>query len=342
MSVLRRWVTHHLLWVTAALGAAVMLLPAMPAMASTYAVTDLGTLGGGASGATDINSSGTVVGWSRTTGGQVHAFLWRHGRMIDLGTLGGGTSTATGVNDVGTIVGTSTVRSGGPRRGFLWRRGVMRDIGTPLPARIGNGGAIIGNVTNPAGLSNAAYRARGRWHVLPLRGFDGSVGQDVNDHGAAVGFLFFEPHGASAFVYRNGHLRVLPNAEGAEETAAYAIDNSGRIAGERFDPLAVLLRSGGVWNPLPAPLLVDPEIRDMNDCAEIVGAHHPDVFFKPRAFVITQGAAADLNTQIPSGSGWRLGVANAINDRGQIVGVGRIGGHQHAFLLTPAAPTCLG
>jgi probable HAF family extracellular repeat protein len=74
----------------------------------------------------------------------------------------------------------------------------------------------------------------------------------------------------------------------------------------------------------------------MNDCGQIVGAHHPAQFFKPHAYLIADGTAVDLNSQIPPGSEWRLGVATAINDAGQIVGVGRHDGLQHAFLLEPA------
>ncbi len=47
------------------------------------------------------------------------------------------------------------------------------------------------------------------------------------------------------------------------------------------------------------------------------------------------GPIEDLNDLIPSGSGWTLEQANCVNDNGQIVGLGSIGGHTHAFLLTP-------
>ncbi len=43
----------------------------------------------------------------------------------------------------------------------------------------------------------------------------------------------------------------------------------------------------------------------------------------------------DLNSLLPSGSGWNLGGATGINDSGQIVGYGIDNGQDHAFLLTP-------
>jgi probable HAF family extracellular repeat protein len=43
----------------------------------------------------------------------------------------------------------------------------------------------------------------------------------------------------------------------------------------------------------------------------------------------------DLNNLIPANSGWFLQAANAINDKGQIVGEGTLNGQIEAFLLTP-------
>jgi hypothetical protein len=43
----------------------------------------------------------------------------------------------------------------------------------------------------------------------------------------------------------------------------------------------------------------------------------------------------DLNSLIPPNSGWKLRMANAINDRGQIVGRGLLNGQKRGFLLEP-------
>src|SRR5262245_59554934 len=94
---------------------------------SSYAVTDLGTLGGSSSLAYGINDAGQVVGEATTSGGYGHAFLYQNGGMADLGTLGGTYSVANGINDVGQVVG-DTYMSDGSTHVFLYQNGGMTDL----------------------------------------------------------------------------------------------------------------------------------------------------------------------------------------------------------------------
>lgn len=72
-----------------------------------YTVTDLGTLGGNRSWASDIDDRGQVVGRSSPEGRDpTHGFIWDStAGMRDIGTLGGGYSGAACFNDVGQVGG---------------------------------------------------------------------------------------------------------------------------------------------------------------------------------------------------------------------------------------------
>jgi probable HAF family extracellular repeat protein len=100
------------------------------------------------------------------------------------------------MNDAGLVAGVSTNGSGF-QHGFLWNGGMMVDLGT-----LGGG-------------SSAAY--------------------DVNAAGDVVGFSYTGAGVSSAFLFRNGFLLdlnlLIPAASGWLLEEAYAINDSGRIAG---------------------------------------------------------------------------------------------------------------
>jgi probable HAF family extracellular repeat protein len=92
---------------------------------------DLGTLGGGESGASDVSADGSVVvGWAHNAAGQKRAFRWTAaGGMQDLGTLGGGESWATGVSADGSVVVGGARNAAGQERAFRWTAaGGMEDL----------------------------------------------------------------------------------------------------------------------------------------------------------------------------------------------------------------------
>ncbi|WP_298232412.1 PEP-CTERM sorting domain-containing protein [uncultured Azohydromonas sp.] len=93
------------------------------------AVTELGSLGGGDTGAYGLNDRGVVVGASRTSTGEFHAYVYQDGVLNDLNDLllpGAAKrwelSDAFDINDRGQIVGSGTIN--GVRRAY---------IATPVP-----------------------------------------------------------------------------------------------------------------------------------------------------------------------------------------------------------------
>src|SRR6185369_7866059 len=121
------------------------------AQGSGYSILDLGTLGGSSSYVSAINDRGQVVGYSETSSGETHAFLWKKGTMTDLGTLGGGASEAADINKFGQVVGWSTLASG-ERHAFLWEKGRMTDLGTlsgndSYAVDINDNGQVAGTAT---------------------------------------------------------------------------------------------------------------------------------------------------------------------------------------------------
>jgi hypothetical protein len=78
-------------------------------------------------------------------------------------------------------------------------------------------------------------------------------------------------------------------------------------------------------------------VRAMNNCDFVAGGYGPDSDHD-RAFVWTSaGGFQDLNSLIPSDSGWTLESATAINDRGEIVGRGDFRrDDDRGFLLIPS------
>lgn len=85
--------------------------------------TDIGNLGGGSAQATAA-ADGYVVGSSRTSSGETHAFVWSASTntMFDIGALisGSGGSGATGVNSSGAVVGGSNPPDYSSTNGFYW------------------------------------------------------------------------------------------------------------------------------------------------------------------------------------------------------------------------------
>lgn len=239
----------------------------------SFASTDLGTLGGGYTTATDLNASAQVVGSSDLAGGERHAFLWSGGHMIDLGTLGGTSSAAFAINDRGQVVGQSNLRGNdyayraflltpedtdGDGVADLWFRDsnadgandLMRDLGTlgGTDARssafdINNLGQVVGSSswrTASGDTSRAVLWDQGVTVDLGTGGGTSSAALAINDAGVVVGSGYFTPGYTHALVWKNGAAADL----GSSSMGALDVNASGQLVDTTFGGEAARL-----WTP---------------------------------------------------------------------------------------------
>jgi probable HAF family extracellular repeat protein len=268
-------------------------------------MTNLGTLGGLASAATAINSTGTVVGSANLASGASHAFAETGGVMTDLGTLDGAaaTSKAIAINSTGKIVGWSTPPGGAGSVAFLYANGSMTDLGTidGGTASVANGvndtGTVIGNSDTAAGGERGFIYQNGTMTDIGTLGGANSSVNAINDNGVVTGSSEDASGATLPFVYSNGTMTSLGTYNIV--TTPQAINDVGVIAGTAYGQNA----TGGFFND---------------------------------AFIYQGGTFQDLNSLIPAGSGWELTDAVAVNDNGQILvdATSTTTGQDHALLLS--------
>jgi probable HAF family extracellular repeat protein len=338
------------------------------AVAQKYTVTDLGVLNGdNESSGFWINNNGDVVGCSDTetiygypcTGlvaGQ-HAFLWtKKDGMKDLGTLPGATvSGAIGINASGTVVGYSNVK-GQITTNFVavqWSpTGAITNLGTLTGGASSSAFEInaAGEVTGDSFVASGAVDATS-WNDNKIKNLGAlpdaifTAGLDINAGGDIVGesvLTYGPPFVSHAFFWNGSTMKDLGTLPGGITSIANAISVYGTIVGQSDGE-----NTGGLWHAV-----LWNSAHEIKDLGLLSGGTYSIAFDvnlndvvvgygnisdnAPHAMVwASTDGMRDLNNLIPSGTGWVLINANAINADGQITGYGTKGGHNHAFLLTP-------
>ena len=345
-----------------------MLLSVVVGAAQTYTITDLGVLkGDNESSGFWINNLGDVVGCSDTqsslgypcTGliaGQ-HGFFWsQSGGMRDLGTLSGATvSGAIGVNDAGIVVGYSNVKGKLPTdfvavqwspAGAISNLGTLAGGSSSAAFQINSAAQVTGDSFLASGIVNATSWTNKKIKNLgALRGAIFTAGMAINDSGQIVGesvFSYGPPFTSHAFLWDGSTMKDLGTLSGGVTSMANAINTSGVAVGQSDGS-----STGGHWHAVKWDSA--GKIKDLgvlkggtysiafgvNDSHAVVGYGNISNNAAHAMIWTSSGGMQDLNSLIPSGSGWTLINANAINNAGQITGYGSKNAHNHAFVLTP-------
>jgi probable HAF family extracellular repeat protein len=292
-------------------------------------MTDLGTMGGSNSWAYGINGNGWVVGGAEMPMTNIHAFLCTNALvnpgMMDLGTLGGSNSIAWMINMHDEMVGWAAMTNGSHHAFFMtnFMHGGMMDLGTAGGTNseaycINSNRMVVGETmmsdgfTDPI-MSTNAMLGRSSMMTMGMGGMGGMGGGGalggmswfVNDLGQTAGQAQMSDGSHHAFVSGSGGMMGRVNVDlgtlGGNNSVAYSMNNAGNTVG----------------------------MSEMSN-----GAHH--------AFMVSNALGGtvrmmDLNSMIPTNSGWELMEAHGINSAGQIIGWGMYAGHTNAFLLTPVS-----
>jgi probable HAF family extracellular repeat protein len=345
------------------------LLIAQAALAQSYTVTDLGTLGGTYSIAYGMNASGQVVGQSLTSTNYFHAFRTAANSAInpatdDLGTLGAGgsTSDAQGINDLGQVVGLSSLNSDTANHAFRTAANspinpATDDLGTlggtyGIGFGINSSGQVVGYSRTTGGLLHA-FRTAANSVINPAADDLGTLGgsqslaNSINGSGQIVGW---STTAAATHAFRTAANSPINAAAddlgtlGGVSSAGQAINASGQVVGYAYTSGNVFYHAFRTAANSPIIPATDDlgtlggsfsYAQAINGSGQVVGWADTTGDAAQHAFSYSGGVITDLNTLIPSGSGWELQNATAINDAGQIAGYGIINGEQHAFRLKP-------
>ena len=223
------------------------------------------------------------------------------GTNWDLGTLGGAGTWANGVNDAGQVVGCSQTSSGSGHA-FLYSGGVMQDllpgVSSSAANAINNAGQVVGG--SSVGSGAFLWSSGGGLQdldTLPSPYNAGSVAIAINDAGQVVGYCQDSSMTSHPFLWSSGSGMVdLGTLPGGTVCEPTGINNAGQVVGYS---------------------------------ASSVGGVHP--------FLYSGGVMYNLNSLVQNlPAGVVLSGAYGINDRGQIIADGGIGGYSgHGYVLTP-------
>lgn len=268
----------------------------------------LGTLGGENSAAKGINDAGIVVGWAETAQGLRHAFIYDGIALRDVGrNWGEQQSSAIAINNRGLVIGSiASTPSVLFSCSLISTPQTISDTNLNfIPLRINIDGLVVGSLRGMGGEHVPASWQEGHM-VTPLgpSGWRG-VALALNDKGLAVGWVSDDEGGEHGFLHSAGKMVLLSGLHAGYDSLASDINQQGTVVGFGYLP-------GNNWDGS--------------------GEHNT---YNRHAVSWSDTVPLDLNDAIGVTSGWLLLEAAAINEHGQIAGIGLYEGQRSAYLLTP-------
>ena len=248
-------------------------------------------------------------------------FLWRHGHMSALPTAGGNNGQANAINNRGQIAGFAET--------------AVADSSCPA--------------SSPSKIDLPVIWEHDKAQALPTVGSDPDAqAQGINERGQAVGYSGNCTTALHAVVWEDGNAFPLPSLGPVKRSnIAWAINDRGQIVGQSRSAdgttrLAVLWQNGAITKLGTGTLPGDfgAIATGINNRGQVVGSTNDSGFNWAHGFIWADGVMTDLNTLFPADSNLFVTMANTINERGQITGMGTVlsgprVGEIHAFLATP-------
>jgi probable HAF family extracellular repeat protein len=254
-----------------------------------------------------------------------------------------------GINDAGMVVG-SVITPGTIHHAATWLDGVTQDLGTfdgdeSQAGEINNAGHIVGAYLLAGGTSSNDIRAFAfdgstKFDLGSLPGGVYSNANDINDSDQIAGTTYIgsvTDGDARGFFYSNGVMTDIGSFGGP--TQAHALNNLGNVVGASYlgSHTHAFLYDGIQMHDLGTGIGVQSLAYDINDSVQVVGAIDGNQADLSGAMIWDSvHGMRRLHDLIDPLSGWSsLDFAHGINNRGQIVGTGRRGNTDYAFLLIP-------
>ena len=278
-----------------------------------------------------LNDLGQAAG-NAFAGTASQALRWNSGTNQMLAALPAQSSRARGMNASGKVVGESGASA------VIWQATTPAALSTPAgetsatAADIDDAGAIIGTSTNAVGVPHLVTWS-GVAGAPVIQGAEPATGVARRNNGDLVGDGPRETGSPEVgALYFDGaewrHLLV-------GQTISSAVNGSGTVCGSEIETQGT--PQTRAWKATVGTLTYLPHLgastnstaEDLNNSGDVVGIS------QNRAVLWRGTTVIDLNTRIAPGSGWVLQKATAINNRGQIAGVGIRNGQPRIFLLSP-------